>query len=207
MTRTIALIAFVAAMAAPAALASNAARAETQGAPAASVAPSRAVGRTHNCDGFYPDLARRRNETGDVMVSYDVMADGTVANVKLLKSSGYDDLDIAALDCVSTQWRNTPATLGTVPVASPGHRAIIRFSLHGSPGESGWQALNPLGIANLLFWFLGLLTAIALAALAFRRWFFGTRTCPNCGTFNRSVVPFTAPTYCSRCGTKFAPPS
>ena len=91
--------------------------------------PSRAVGTTHNCSGYYPDIARRMNQSGDVMVGYDVAADGAIGNVTVLKSSGSPVLDNAAVSCVAVHWRNTPARKGGIAVASPGHRAIVRFTL------------------------------------------------------------------------------
>ena len=93
--------------------------------------PSKAVGRSHNCDPFYPDLSKRLNETGDVLVHYDVGIDGSISNVGISKASGSDRLDQAAVACVATRWRNTPAMIGNTPVASPGHEAIIRFNLTG----------------------------------------------------------------------------
>jgi TonB family protein len=95
--------------------------------------PSRAVGRTHNCDSFYPEVARRKLESGNVLIGYDVSADGSLVHVAVLKSSGYPELDLAALQCVSTQWRDLPATRDGKPVASPGHRALIQFTLSGLP--------------------------------------------------------------------------
>jgi len=93
------------------------------------ITPSKAVGRTHNCDSYYPDLSRRLNETGNVMVSYDVGADGSISNVRVAKSSGSDRLDQAAVSCVSTKWRNTPAMQGDTPVATPNHQAIVQFQM------------------------------------------------------------------------------
>ena len=92
--------------------------------------PSKAVGRTHDCATYYPDLSRRLNESGDVMVHYDVGIDGAISNVGIAKSSGSDRLDNAAVSCVSSRWRNTPAMQNNQAVASPGHQAIVRFSLH-----------------------------------------------------------------------------
>jgi TonB family protein len=94
-----------------------------------STRPSRAVGRTHNCDAFYPEVARRKLESGNVLIGYDVSADGSLVHVAVLKSSGYPELDLAASQCVSKQWRDLPATRGGKPVASPGHRALIQFTL------------------------------------------------------------------------------
>ncbi|MBV9045018.1 MAG: energy transducer TonB [Alphaproteobacteria bacterium] len=99
-------------------------------APAPVVTPSKAVGRTHDCTSMYPSLSQRLNESGNVLVHYDVGADGSISNVGISKSSGSDRLDQAAVQCVSTKWRNTPAMNGNTPVASPGHEAIIQFQLH-----------------------------------------------------------------------------
>jgi protein TonB len=92
--------------------------------------PAKAVGRTHNCDSFYPSLSSRLNETGNVTVHYDVGVDGEITNVGIAKSSGSDRLDQAAVSCVSTKWKDTPAMQGNTPVASPGHQAIVQFTLH-----------------------------------------------------------------------------
>ena len=91
--------------------------------------PSRAVGDTHNCSAFYPEESLKVQETGDVLVRYDVGADGGVSNVRIGTSSGSPRLDEAAILCVSIAWRNTPAMIGKVPVASPGHQAIVRFNI------------------------------------------------------------------------------
>jgi TonB family protein len=168
-------------------------------------APSTAVSGTHDCAGYYPELSRRLNQTGDVLVSYDVLADGTLTHVHILRSSGIVELDRAALLCVSQRWRNLPAMRDGVLIASPGHRAIIRFQLNGSASAFDLFAMNPFAALNLLFWLLGLLTTIGLVGLALRQWAFGKRVCPKCSALNRSIVPLRAPTYCSACGTKFSP--
>lgn len=89
--------------------------------------PSKAVGRTHDCQSYYPALSQRLGETGNVMVRYDVGVDGSISNVTVAKSSGSERLDAAAVNCVSSRWRNTPAMQGNTPVATPGHEAIIQF--------------------------------------------------------------------------------
>jgi protein TonB len=90
------------------------------------ITPSKIVGRTHNCDSYYPPLSQKLNESGTVMIHYDVGVDGTISNVSVLKSSGSDRLDRAAVACVSTKWRNTPAMQGDTPVASS-HEANVQF--------------------------------------------------------------------------------
>lgn len=48
----------------------------------------------------YPKRAQRRGEQGEVEVEIDVKADGTVAFVSIIRSSGYADLDEAAVKAV-----------------------------------------------------------------------------------------------------------
>lgn len=103
----------------------------------AEVTPSKAVAGTHDCGDFYPALSTRLSHSGDVLVSYDVDIEGNITHVQVLKSSGYDELDNAAVACVATHWRNTPAYRGKTPVASPGHQAIIAFRLEGAPPSQG----------------------------------------------------------------------
>jgi TonB family protein len=88
-----------------------------------------AVGRTHDCASYVPEESVRQWETGDILVGYDVGVDGAISNVQLLKTSGFVRLDTAALACVRERWRNTPAIENGQPVASPGHKALIRFAM------------------------------------------------------------------------------
>ncbi|HEY4944376.1 MAG TPA: TonB family protein [Rhizomicrobium sp.] len=97
--------------------------------PADGILPARAVGRSHDCSAMYPDISRHLFESGDVMVGYDLDAVGAIANVTLLRPSGSERLDRAALACVGALWRNTPASRNGQPISSPGHQAIIRFSV------------------------------------------------------------------------------
>ncbi len=71
--------------------------------------PSRALADSHDCTDYYPALSQRLNQSGDVLIGYDVTADGTLTNIAVLRSSGVKALDDAALRCVSQHWRNTPA--------------------------------------------------------------------------------------------------
>jgi|SRR6185437_2375271 protein TonB len=99
----------------------------TAPAPVQQITPSKAVGRTHSCDSYYPPLSAKLNETGTVTVHYDVGVDGSISNVGITRSSGSERLDNAAVNCVSSKWRNTPAMQGNTPVASPGHEANVVF--------------------------------------------------------------------------------
>lgn len=51
---------------------------------------------------YYPMAAKRRHEQGSVIISLQVMGDGSIQNLTVLKSSGFSDLDKAALDAVKT---------------------------------------------------------------------------------------------------------
>lgn len=57
---------------------------------------------------LYPQLARQRGVQGMVLVNVVVKTDGTPADVIVTRSSGYEILDVAALDAVK-QWRFIPA--------------------------------------------------------------------------------------------------
>jgi TonB family protein len=98
----------------------------------AEITPSHAVGGTHSCDNYYPTLSAQMNESGDVRVGYDVDAEGNIVHVHVVKTSGSDRLDNAAVACVATHWQNTPAMDGGTPVASPNHQAIIEFRLRSA---------------------------------------------------------------------------
>jgi len=94
------------------------------------VTETRPIAATRNC--AYPTKAISSNREGDVMVRYDVDADGGLSHVALVKSSGSSALDRAALDCVSAKWRNVPAMRSGVAIASPNHKALVRFRLSGA---------------------------------------------------------------------------
>src|SRR5476651_1835698 len=47
-------------------------------APQPTITPSKALGRSHDCASFYPDLSKRLSESGDVLVHYDVGIDGSI---------------------------------------------------------------------------------------------------------------------------------
>ena len=59
-------------------------------------------------------MARRRNFQGTVLLDVRVTAQGTVAEVKVARSSGYSVLDQSALSSVRN-WRFEPARQGSRP--------------------------------------------------------------------------------------------
>lgn len=65
----------------------------------------------------YPDASRRRGEQGVVRVELVVDAEGRVANVRVIETSGFSALDAAALEAVR-EWRFRPGRRGGLPVTS-----------------------------------------------------------------------------------------
>ena len=63
----------------------------------------------------YPDAARRGGEEGPVLVTFIVTADGRMREPEIGHSSGYDDLDAAAISCISA-YSYFPATHDGKPV-------------------------------------------------------------------------------------------
>jgi TonB family protein len=61
-----------------------------------------------DCRDDYPWLARLFGEEGTTGLVFDVHSDGTVDNVTVGQSSGYERLDDAAVDCVK-RWHYRPA--------------------------------------------------------------------------------------------------
>lgn len=89
-------------------------------APAAPVAASSpvSIGKAHTCGSkYYPESAQRMHEEGTTTVTFTVTADGDVENPTIANSSGHDDLDQAALPCVTT-WKYKPAIEQGKPVTA-----------------------------------------------------------------------------------------
>jgi TonB family protein len=60
---------------------------------------------------IYPQSAKRKGIQGKVLVNAEVKTDGTANKVEILRSSGSEDLDKAALDAVK-EWQFIPARRG-----------------------------------------------------------------------------------------------
>lgn len=63
----------------------------------------------------YPSLSRRLHEEGRVVLDVYILADGSVGETRLRRSSGHPRLDEAALDAVR-RWRYVPARRGDEPI-------------------------------------------------------------------------------------------
>jgi len=71
----------------------------------------------------YPPASRRSGETGTVVLQLLVRADGGVETVRVVRSSGYAQLDDAAAD-EAHRWRMTPGSVGGRPIDSWGRFAV-----------------------------------------------------------------------------------
>jgi protein TonB len=84
----------------------------------------RAIGRYQR----FPEEARRSRRTGVVAISFVILADGRLQQVAIAQSSGFSDLDRAAMEALSRLSRFKPIP----PEIGRGHWAIrvpIRFDL------------------------------------------------------------------------------
>lgn len=96
---------------------------EVAAAPPAAVAPlpapspPRAADYLNNPKPPYPALSRRLGEEGTVRLSILVNADGSVARLELVKSSGHLRLDQSAMKTIQSSWKFEPARQGDTPVA------------------------------------------------------------------------------------------
>ena len=85
---------------------------DAQGEPEPPViAPVSNAAHLSNPAPVYPRRSQRRREQGTVMLDVLILADGSVAEVHVKESSGYQRLDQAALNAIA-QWRYLPANRG-----------------------------------------------------------------------------------------------
>jgi TonB family protein len=79
--------------------------------------PPLTFGRPHVCSGdYYPADAVKLHHEGTVTLSFTITEQGTVTDPTIVHSSGYPELDAAALACVPS-WRYRPATQNGKPAA------------------------------------------------------------------------------------------
>ena len=84
-----------------------------------------AVAAATNAQPAYTASAKRKEIEGEVVVVFDVLENGTVANIQIV--SGPEELRVNVLQTVAT-WRFRPARRGDQPVRTQLRRAI-RFEL------------------------------------------------------------------------------
>ena len=92
----------------------------------AATAPTLAAGVGNNCaQRYYPAMAIRLSHTGATLVTIQIGADGSVSSASVSGSSGYDELDQAAITCVQNGWHFKPAEENGQPVASTKQYRIV----------------------------------------------------------------------------------
>ena len=84
--------------------------------PAVARQPAEAPRFVHQPTPVYPDVARQNGWEGTVTLRLELLADGTVGEVQVARSSGYTALDTAAQEAAKT-WKHEPATENGTPVA------------------------------------------------------------------------------------------
>jgi len=95
---------------------------------------------------FYPLIALRLHQQGKVLVTVHVLADGTVGDAHILKSSGSPHLDAAALISVGF-WRYKPAISHGKPVPAD-HEVNIEYRLDGTETASNGGGFGLSAAAN-----------------------------------------------------------
>jgi protein TonB len=71
----------------------------------------------------------REGNQGTIEVEVFVQPDGRVADARVLKSTGYAELDLAAIAEAKRNWRLIPATQDGKPIAQ-WHRLRVTFKLN-----------------------------------------------------------------------------
>lgn len=76
----------------------------------------------------YPPISVRLNETGSVTLEVHISEDGVVTDAVIVRSSGHERLDLAAVAWVKSHWRYQAAMQDGRPVASTAS-AVVKFEL------------------------------------------------------------------------------
>jgi len=76
----------------------------------------------------YPPNARRLGQEGRVVLSLAIGADGAITDAQVASTSGFPELDQAALEWVKAHWRYKPALQSGVAVTST-TQAAVKFDL------------------------------------------------------------------------------
>jgi protein TonB len=88
-----------------------------------------AIALTHTIPA-YPPIDVRLNHTGNVLLKLSIDDQGVVTGATVVRSSGFDTLDSAAVAWVIAHWRYRPATKDGTPIASSSD-AVVTFRLTG----------------------------------------------------------------------------
>ena len=99
----------------------------SQGAPV--TPPKHDANPLNNPAPAYPSISRRLREEGVVVLLLLVLPDGSVGEIKIKESSGFERLDKTAIKAVK-RWKYIPATRGGTPIEY-WYLQPLEFSLNG----------------------------------------------------------------------------
>jgi periplasmic protein TonB len=101
----------------------------TQPLAAATVSPVGAA-HTDSCSSsiMSPVAIRQPNTVQPIVLSFAIAADGSIKSAEIKQSSGYTELDEAALTCAKERWHFKPAMKDGQPIEST-KEVRIRFGL------------------------------------------------------------------------------
>lgn len=98
--------------------------------PKPAVTSPASIGRPHACgQRYYPALATRLGHEGTTVLGFTIGTDGSVRDVKVVQSSGFPELDDAAIPCAQG-WQYKPAMQNGAPVEVP-WQAKVTWKLNG----------------------------------------------------------------------------
>lgn len=85
----------------------------------------------------YPPAARAAGIEGQVVIRYDLTAEGAVVNAQVMAAEPPGLFEEAALAAIA-QWRFRPALAGGKRVASQGRISTLRFKMGGGEEYAGY---------------------------------------------------------------------
>lgn len=98
--------------------------------PKPAITEPASIGRPHVCgQRYYPALATRLGHQGTTTLSFKIGTDGSVKDPKVAQSSGFEELDNAAITCAQ-EWHYKPAIQSGQPVEVP-WEAKVTWKLNG----------------------------------------------------------------------------
>ena len=83
-----------------------------------------AIGLPHSCVRDYPAESLRLGEEGKAIVAFRITTIGTVKDVTVVRSTGFERLDLATVECV-TRWTYIPAVVDGQKVETPWKAQIV----------------------------------------------------------------------------------
>lgn len=104
----------------------------TTGTEANPAAALKSTAKVNYCGArFYPPAAIAAHEEGTVILFFRIGADGSTKNIGVSSTSGFPDLDLAAVACAA-EWKYRPAIRNGQPVEVD-WKSKVHWMLHWVP--------------------------------------------------------------------------